>query len=826
MSSALRAHTQQGINHVLEHQGLSFSSRDVFALLQVSIQKKDLASGRRLQALLQTHHLDSDAYWGDHLVRLFAACNKLSEADRAFHAVKKPSVYTWSAIISAHVKHTQDERAIQLFFKMLQEGTHPDKITFLYCLKACKNLGCAWRLMAMHDRIIIHGLQSENVIANALVDAYAKCGTLAEGHNVFNSMPHQDVISWCALITGYTAHGKGLNALQLYETMLLAHVQPDRVIFISVLKACGSINAAREAMIIHEQVVRNSLESDLFIGSSLVDIYAKCACLQEAQRVFDKLQHRNAVSWAALIVGYALHGDAHQAIEVLERMQKNCNDIDRVAFLSILKACGSVVALQHGRLVHKQMIEKGCLPDKVLANTLVDMYCRCGSVEDASCVFAKLPTRDIVSWGAMIAGYCGFGLGLDALCLFDQMQQTGGEANVAIYLPLLSACSSLETLEHGMLLHDQLIKQSYDSDAAIANKLVDMYAKHGRVKEAENVFHAMPHRDVVSWGTMILGCAEHGYGPAALEFFGKMWQECTYADKVIFLCVLKACTRTGAIKLGMLIHYQIMSVGLDHDTDVGNTLVDMYAKTSFVDEARRAFDQLHTRDGVSWAAIISGYALCGNFQIAGECLKDMQRQGLQLREEIVTSILLACTHAGDVNEGYNFFELMIREYGIVPDIEHYSCIIDLLGRVGHLKEAISLLITMPISADTIVWTSLLTSCKTYHNVDLGRKCFYEVSKRDPDDASAYILMSKIYADAEMWEEVEKLRAMRKWACAQKKRGVTWLEVNNKVHEFIVGEKYPDLGYIISCKYERLRKLIKTSAYMPQLDLVVDPMFIE
>lgn len=275
MNSALRGQSDDSLKYVLAHPGISFRSRDVFALLQDSIKKKDLASGRRLQALLQTHKLDSDAYWGDHLIRLFAACDKLPEADRAFCMVKKPSVYTWSAIISAHVKLTQDERAIQLFFDMLRGGTRPDKITFLSSLKACKNLGSARHTMLMHDRIIKDGLQSDNVIANALVDVHAQCGNLIEAHHVFNSMPRRDVISWCALITGYAAHGKGLDALHLYETMLQADVEPDRVIFISVLKACGTINAARQARIIHKQVVWNSLESDLFIGSSLVDIYAK-----------------------------------------------------------------------------------------------------------------------------------------------------------------------------------------------------------------------------------------------------------------------------------------------------------------------------------------------------------------------------------------------------------------------------------------------------------------------------------------------------------------------------------------------------------------------
>eukprot|EP00250_Pteridium_aquilinum_P007729 c17392_g3_i1 orf=166-1209(+) len=324
------------------HEGTLFRSRDVFALLQESIKKKDLASGRHLQALLQKHKLDCDAYWGDHLIRMFASCEKLQEADQAFHKVTKPSVYTWSAIISAHVKFTQNERAIQFFFDMLQVGTQPDKITFLSALKACKNLGSPWHTRLIHDRIIKGGLQLDHILLNALVDVYAKCGNLVEAHSVFDAMPHRDVVSWCALITGYTAHGKGLDALHLFERMQQGHIEPDRVIFISVLKACGTVYAALQARIIHEQVIRNGHELDLFIGSSLVDIYARCGCLQEAHKVFDKLRNRNAVSWATLIAGYAQHGDGHHAMELLKKMQQDSTDIDRVAFLSILKACGSV----------------------------------------------------------------------------------------------------------------------------------------------------------------------------------------------------------------------------------------------------------------------------------------------------------------------------------------------------------------------------------------------------------------------------------------------------------------------------------------------------
>ena len=379
------------------------------------------------------------------------------------------------------------------------------------------------------------------------------------------------------------------------------------------------------------------------------------------------------------------------------------------------------------------------------------MYARCGDLENAHAVFEKLTNRDVVSWGAMISGYGGSALGPVSLELFERMQHDGVKPNLVVFLPVLNACSNLESLDRGMMVHDQIIKQYFESDLAIANKLVDMYAKCGRVEEAEKVFRAMQYRDVISWGAIILGCAEHGHGLSALDLYEEMWQECVEPDKVIFLCVLKACGSTGAIKQGRQVHYQIMTSDFENDLEIGNTLVDMYAKLGTLMEATRAFDRLHSKDIVSWAAIMSGYARCGNLKVVSNCLQNMQTQGIKPHDGIFTSLLVACTHAGVLREGHRYFKMMVNEHGITPTIEHYNCIIDLLGRVGHLKEATSLLTTMPVSTDSIIWTSLLNSCRTHCDVDLGRRCFNEIQKLDPDDASAYILLSNIYADAGMWE---------------------------------------------------------------------------
>ena len=265
----------EGFEPVSGQRKFPSKDSDVFALLQESIKKKDVISGKRIQSHLRRYGLDCDAYWGDHLIRMFASCNKLLEADEAFRNVKQPTVYTWSAVISAHTKLGEDERAFELFHNMLQKGIQPDKITFLSALKACRNLSCALYTRIVHDSLIKSGYQSDNVVANSLADVYAKCGNLAEAHCVFDMQPHHNVASWDAIIARHAQNAHDILSYKFFQQMQREGLKPGIVTYLCVLKGIMSTQLQHNGKHIHHGIIYDNFEFDEAIGNMLVDMYAK-----------------------------------------------------------------------------------------------------------------------------------------------------------------------------------------------------------------------------------------------------------------------------------------------------------------------------------------------------------------------------------------------------------------------------------------------------------------------------------------------------------------------------------------------------------------------
>lgn len=384
---------------------------------------------------------------------------------------------------------------------------------------------------------------------------------------------------------------------------------------------------------------------------------------------------------------------------------------------------------------------------------------------------------------------------------------------------VFKVCSSTRALGQVKLIHSHVGQHDLESDVKIGSTLIDVYAKCGGVKEAREVFDRLLNRNVVSWGAMVAGYTQHGHCLSALQLFKKMQIEGVEPNRVIFLCILKACSGITALQQGRVIHDQIIKWVFLLDMEIGNTLVDMYAKCGSVDEGHKVFVGLPAQNVISWGVMIAGYTRHGHCKAAVQCFEAMQQQGLKPDHVIFTSILTACSHAGLLEEGHKYFKSMTDDYAILPNMEHYSCMIDLLGRVGHLNEAVSFLHSMPILSDSILLTSLLTSCRTYHNVELGRFIFDQLVGLDPTNASLYVLMSNIYAGAQMWEAAYRLQGLMRSAGALKKAGMAWIEVDNKVHEFMVGSK----GHSHNKTQQILSRLLIDKGHVPQLDLVWEPM---
>eukprot|EP00250_Pteridium_aquilinum_P003912 c14174_g1_i1 orf=338-1417(+) len=352
--------------------GMPVSREQCFSLLQGCIKRKDLFCSREVHLLMISNGFNSLTVFCDHLIRSYAACGSLFEANLVFCNVTIPTSYTWQAIISAHVSSGENERAIQLYQRMEQSCLAPSNFVLSCTLKACASLGDVWDGRLIHNYIAKTGIDTDVVMGSALIDMYGKSGSIVDARNVFENLPNKNVVSWGAMMTCYTGLNLGLDALSLFEKMQEKPLEPDQVTLLCVLKACGSIGALEQGRIIHDMVLRNSHETDAAIGNTLVDFYARCGSLEEAHRVFKALPVRNVVSCGAMIGGYAQFGHGHLALELFKQMQLDNIKLNKVVHMCVLKACGSLGAIAKGEEIHEEIAQQGLLRNYVvLGNALV-----------------------------------------------------------------------------------------------------------------------------------------------------------------------------------------------------------------------------------------------------------------------------------------------------------------------------------------------------------------------------------------------------------------------------------------------------------------------
>ncbi|CAK9218943.1 unnamed protein product [Sphagnum troendelagicum] len=419
-------------------------------------------------------------------------------------------------------------------------------------------------------------------------------------------------------------------------------------------------------------------------------------------------------------------------------------------------------------LVHQQLIQTGCESDVFVGSSLVDMYVKCGSIEDARRVFNNMPSRNVVTWSAMIFGHVKCGQGQKALELFPQMQHEGVQPNSVTFVGVLNACASIIALNKGRCVHLQIIQSGLESNVFVGNSLIDMYAKCGSLEDACRVFNKMPSRNVVTWNAMILGHVKCGQGQKALKLFQQMQQE---------------------------------------DVFVGSSLVDMYAKCGSIEDACRVFHKMPSRNVVTWTAMVLGHVKCGHEQKALELFQQMQQE--------------ACSHASLVDEGMCLYASMIRDYMIPAKLEHYTCMVDLLGRAGHLQEAENMIMAMPCKPQAATWRALLGACRIHGNVGLAERVAKQILEMEPENAAVYVLLSNIYAAAGNRHLCENVGRQRKERGAKKQPGRTWIEVNNEVHTFVAQDQDHPQMIEIHAELQRLSGLMHNAGYVPCTEFVLD-----
>lgn len=561
------------------------------------------------------------------------------------------------------------------------------------------------------------------------------------------------------MISAFAQHGHGEKALQFWTKMQLQGVNPTVATFLSALRACTDLKDFRQGEAIHACVIRNGYDSDVVLGTSLVNMYGACGALTEARSMFDNMNQHSLVSWNCLIAAYVQHGHAKKALDLFWQMEKEGVDPNRITLLGALRACASLSTLIEGQIIHACAVS-GCLEsDVAVGNSLVNMYGKCGALQDAFSVFVDLQDRDVVSWTALIVACAQQGHTVKALKLFHQMIQEGMKPDAVTFASTLSACANLADLAEGEVIYGLIISHGLESNVAVGNGLINMYGKCGALEKARSVFDRMHQRDIVTWNALIAAHAQQGQSEEALRIVKTiMEQEDVKVNEVTFINVLSACSTLAE---GRIIHACIFVTGHDSNSTVVTAVISMYGRFGALQDAHTMFDKMHQRTVVSWNAMITAYAQHGHGDDVFNLFQKMQWDGVKPDEVSFLGVLRACSHAGLVEEAKNCFDCMIKDHGIIPTVEHYATLIDILGRSGQLDEAQGLISNMP--SDAGMWATLLGACGMHHDVEKGIWAAEHAMDLEPQKVTPYVLLSNIYAKDGRWDDAKRVRkGMVKW----------------------------------------------------------------
>eukprot|EP01018_Ginkgo_biloba_P031676 Gb_31111 [translate_table: standard] len=389
------------------------------------------------------------------------------------------------------------------------------------------------------------------------------------------------------------------------------------------------------------------------------------------------------------------------------------------------------------------------------------------------------------------------------------------------YASLLEDCINKKLLSEGKLVHAHMTEMGFKPDRFLGNTLVNMYAKCGSLVYARRVFDRMPERNVVSWTVMISAYDSRGHAEEALTLFSQMQQTGIQPNEFTFASVLPACADLAALEQGRKIHETIIKSGFHSDVFVASALLDMYAKCGSIEDACHVFDEMPKRNVISWNAMIVGYAMHGCAKEALQLFKQMQHLGTKPDHVTFVGVLSACRHAGLVEDGWQCFHCMSENYHITPAMKHYCCMVDLLGRAGHLDEAHDFIDKMPVKPDADVWGSLLGACRIHTNMELGQHVAERLFELDPKNSAPYVLLSNIYAAAGRWHDMEKVRKLMKDRRVKKNPGCSWIEVNKQVYAFFVGDGSNPQMQEIYAELKGLSGRMKTAGYVPDTRFVLN-----
>lgn len=655
----------------------------------------------------------------------------------------------------------------------------------------------------LHCLLLVHGhLHPENptspVLGPQLVGTYATLrGGPQEALLLFAHLPAKTKSPFAcnSLLKGLLHAAHFSQALHFYHDVMVPQgLLPDNFTYPLLLRACSALRDVEQGRRIHRSIA--SPNPNIYTQCALVDMFAKCGSLREAREVFDGMPARDLVSWGAMICGTARSGDWRGALGLFGRMRDEGFGLDPPVAAAVIPACGRLGALGLGTGLQCCAVKSGIDGDLCVSNALVDMYCKCGRTGAARRLFRGMERRDVFSWSSLIAGCSQNGEHGDSLGLFAEMVGSGIKPSSVTIASVLPSLSKLKLIERGKEIHGYAVRNGCESDVFVASAVVDLYCKCGRIKDAEPIFGSMLEKDIGIGNSMITGYAANGHADSALDTLGRVVARGVRPDTATIVTVLPLCNRFAMLRQGKELHGYAVRSGLGSEVAVNNSLLDMYCKCGRLELGEKVFEQMKERDTVTYNTVIAAFGMHGSGDRAVSFFDRMEDAGIEPDKVTFVALLSACSHAGLVDRGLFFYNSMVDDYGVVPDMEHYSCVVDLYGRGGRLDDAWDFIRKMAVEPGVDVLGSLLGACRVHKRMDLAERISCWLFEKDLEDPGYHVLLANIYADAGRWSDARKVRAMLKGKGMAKKPGNSWVQVGGRVHSFLARDgSHPEFGKI-------------------------------
>lgn len=558
------------------------------------------------------------------------------------------------------------------------------------------------------------------VACNIMISGYIRNDRLNDAREVFDKMPGKCCVSYTTMIMGFAQNYCWREAVEIFKDMRVSGVIPNEVTLAGMISSSVHLGGIWECRMLHGLVIKLMIDGFVIISTNLLNMYCVCSSLWEARSLFDEMKERNIVSWNVMLNGYA----------------------------------------------------------------------KAGLVELARELFEKIPSKDVVSWGTMIDGFLQAERLSEALAKYRAMLRDAVAPNDVMIVDLISACGRAMAFGQGLQIHNIIVKAGFDCYDFIQATIIHFYAacgrinlarlqfelgikdhiaswnaliagfiRNGMIEDATQLFNNMQKRDVYSWSAMISGYAQNEQPNMALELFHGMVDAGVKPNQITMVSVFCAIASLGALKDGRWAHEYVLNNSITLNDNLSAAIIDMYAKCGSINTALEVF--YHIRDRTTsvspWNAIICGLAMHGDANLTLKIYSDLERRNIKLNSITFIGVLSTCCHAGLVDLGERYFKSMKSVYNVEPDLKHYGCMVDLLGRAGRLEDAEEMIRSMPMKADVVIWGTLLAASRTHGKVEVGERAANSLAGLQPSHGPSRVLLSNIYADAGRWEDAFSVR---------------------------------------------------------------------